>query len=458
MTKMRAGLGGNTGAVLAGAAMAVLLALGGYIGFGAMRQPAVRPQEAVDVTPPAKDAPLTQQRAASVDEPTQDADAAIRDTAPSASAAKAPSFDELRRDPDGTTVIAGRAAPHSEVSILVDGKEVARATTDSAGGFAALTSLPAKPGAQIVTLEAKDGEDTVGSLDEIILAPTAAVEETTVAELTPDPAAEPIEPTPGPVAEEVVENTPSEQSDTAAIAQVSQEPSIAIASADGEATPEDDALKQETTPEPAPLAALPPTAPETADVAVPSPDPAPSAPEQAPRIAVLKSDAQGVSLLQPARPEAMSRVALDTIGYSDAGNVQLSGRAQTQAVEVRIYLDNRAVISLPVGAGGRWRADLPGVDEGIYTLRVDEVTAEGAVSSRIETPFKRESAETLAQASAQSEGPISAITVQKGATLWAIARDRYGDGTLYVRVFEANADSIRDPDLIYPGQVFDLPQ
>ncbi|HCJ00412.1 MAG TPA: peptigoglycan-binding protein LysM, partial [Sulfitobacter sp.] len=49
------------------------------------------------------------------------------------------------------------------------------------------------------------------------------------------------------------------------------------------------------------------------------------------------------------------------------------------------------------------------------------------------------------------------VTVQEGATLWAIARERYGDPTLYVRVFAANRSSIRDPDLIYPGQVFDLP-
>ena len=42
-------------------------------------------------------------------------------------------------------------------------------------------------------------------------------------------------------------------------------------------------------------------------------------------------------------------------------------------------------------------------------------------------------------------------------TLWGIARDNYGEGILYVRVFEANRGAIRDPDLIYPGQVFDLP-
>jgi nucleoid-associated protein YgaU len=111
---------------------------------------------------------------------------------------------------------------------------------------------------------------------------------------------------------------------------------------------------------------------------------------------------------------------------------------------------------LPVDADGRWRGDLPNVDEGVYTLRVDEVSVDGDVSSRVETPFKRESAEVLAEASA-SGGPIKSITVQTGATLWAIARERYGEGNLYLRVFEANADSIRDPDLIYPGQVFDLP-
>lgn len=49
------------------------------------------------------------------------------------------------------------------------------------------------------------------------------------------------------------------------------------------------------------------------------------------------------------------------------------------------------------------------------------------------------------------------ITVQPGYSLWKIARDTYGDGILYVQVYEANKDQIGDPDLIYPGQVFELP-
>ena len=49
------------------------------------------------------------------------------------------------------------------------------------------------------------------------------------------------------------------------------------------------------------------------------------------------------------------------------------------------------------------------------------------------------------------------VTVQPGSTLWGIATENYGDGFLYVRVFEANREQIRNPDLIYPGQIFTVP-
>jgi nucleoid-associated protein YgaU len=102
------------------------------------------------------------------------------------------------------------------------------------------------------------------------------------------------------------------------------------------------------------------------------------------------------------------------------------------------------------------------VDTGIYTLRIDEVDVAGEVVSRIETPFKREEREVVAQALsadvAKPEFQVAMTTVQPGSTLWAIARDRFGDGIMYVEVFEANRDRIRDPNLIYPGQVFRMPE
>ena len=201
---------------------------------------------------------------------------------------------------------------------------------------------------------------------------------------------------------------------------------------------------------PSPETTTPTPTEETDTTAAPA---QPSAPAP-----VLKSTAEGVERLDTAPPQVMTNVALDTIGYSDQGDVQLAGRAQPDTREVRVYLNNNAVISLPVDQEGRWRGDLPNVDEGVYTLRVDELSRAGDVTSRVETPFKRESPEVLAAATEGLSGPLSAVTVQKGDTLWAISRERYGDPLLYVKVFEANSGNIRDPDLIYPGQVFDLPQ
>ncbi|MFO7770106.1 MAG: LysM peptidoglycan-binding domain-containing protein, partial [Roseovarius gahaiensis] len=177
--------------------------------------------------------------------------------------------------------------------------------------------------------------------------------------------------------------------------------------------------------------------------------------------AVLLSDESGVRVLQPpaapkAAPDVMSSVALDAITYSDEGDVVLSGRGSGDGF-VRVYLDNQPVASSRIATDGGWRSDLPQVESGVYTLRVDEVDADGNVTSRVETPFKRED-RSLVDGQEDAAPAARAVTVQPGNTLWEISRNRYGEGPMYVRIFEANRDRIRDPDLIYPGQVFTVPQ
>lgn len=370
-------------------------------------------------------------------EPTQEADPVNT---------PAPAFDEVRRETDGMTVIAGRAAPGAEVIVLQDGVEVARATADGLGKFATLAMIPPDGLGHLLTLRQNDKGREQLSDDEIVLAPLAP---TIVAQNEVKTVPEPV------VTVEVSKEAPS------------QDPAVtneAVAS-----TP-----TQESVEEAAPTVIATETVPEETQEVVAVPEPnlsetqasqsvpvtataAQEEPAKPAPVAILKSTAEGVELLNTPSPEAMTNVAIDTISYSDVGEVQLAGRAQSAATSVRVYLDNNSVVNLPVDEGGRWRGELPDVDEGIYTLRVDEVSAAGKVTSRVETPFKREATEVLVAAAAGQNGPLKAITVQKGATLWAIARERYGDGQLYVRVFEANNDAIRDPDLIYPGQVFDLP-
>ena len=49
-------------------------------------------------------------------------------------------------------------------------------------------------------------------------------------------------------------------------------------------------------------------------------------------------------------------------------------------------------------------------------------------------------------------------TVQEGDTLSKIAKHHYGDAGKWRKIYEANRDLIKDPDLIYPGQTFTIPE
>ena len=48
-------------------------------------------------------------------------------------------------------------------------------------------------------------------------------------------------------------------------------------------------------------------------------------------------------------------------------------------------------------------------------------------------------------------------TVVAGDTLSKIAKREYGDASKWHRIYEANKDTIKNPDLIYPGQTFKIP-
>jgi|SRR5687767_594282 nucleoid-associated protein YgaU len=48
-------------------------------------------------------------------------------------------------------------------------------------------------------------------------------------------------------------------------------------------------------------------------------------------------------------------------------------------------------------------------------------------------------------------------TVKSGDTLSKIAKEHMGDGNAYMKIFEANRDQLKDPDMIKPGQVLKLP-
>lgn len=402
-----------------------------------------------------------------------------------------PVLDVVRIDPQGGTVIAGQAAANTLVRLMLDGEEIASDTADAGGNFVLFATLPPSDEARALSLEgvSEDGTPLAGlqtvMVSAIEAAPEAASDDAAVEVATTD--------------------TTADTSTETAPAQ----PTIVIADADG---------------------------------------------------------AQVVQRGEEAGPE-VSQVSLDVISYGAEGEVLLSGRSVPNE-QVQIYIDNEAIELVEVTSAGAWEASLTGIAPGNFTLRLDGLDAQGAVTSRLETPFQRAEPELVAAVAAQAaaaaeesatttdmadtteeamtdaapsadtqadtaaetadanavaeavetgvedaaeaaaetvttavedvaeeaaeavtavtedtatdtaaeeatetaardaaEGTEGAtteprarvVTVQAGFTLWAIAREELGDPIRYVQVFEANRDLIVDPDLIYPGQVFLIP-
>ncbi|MCB8879363.1 LysM peptidoglycan-binding domain-containing protein [Acidisoma cellulosilytica] len=142
-------------------------------------------------------------------------------------------------------------------------------------------------------------------------------------------------------------------------------------------------------------------------------------------------------------------VGLDIVQYDEQGRIRFTGHAEP-GHSVRLYVNNKAIGDATADAKGTWSM-IPAQDlkPGLYRLRTDELTATGKVAARSEVPFARAS---LSQSLAAGQS-----VVQPGDCLWTIARQNYGRGVQYTAIFVKNMDQIRDPNKIYPGQVFHMP-
>ncbi|MDG2243707.1 MAG: LysM peptidoglycan-binding domain-containing protein [Rhodospirillaceae bacterium] len=154
-------------------------------------------------------------------------------------------------------------------------------------------------------------------------------------------------------------------------------------------------------------------------------------------------------VLQAPSQSSPIELSLETVDYDDQGRVFLSGQALA-GNNIQIYLDNVFAGRAVVDSTGYWSVESSKrASPGQHTMRADELDLESNVVSRVEVPFNRQAP--------QPGSETGAITVVKGNSLWRIARRVYGEGVMFTLIYEANQDQIKDPDLIYPGQVFTLP-
>jgi nucleoid-associated protein YgaU len=219
------------------------------------------------------------------------------------------------------------------------------------------------------------------------------------------------------------------------------------------------------------------------------------------------SDASTVIAALPPAPHSVA--SFDVVRVNPQGNAVIAGRAPPNA-EV-VALDGEAVIGKATAdAHGEWvilpSAALP---PGPHALRLEAPVAGGppattaadtisitvpapesaivaalpvvpdaatepgpasAAASAASNPPNATVAKPVASAKAAGETTAGSnlaqavdardksLIVQPGNSLWRIARHSYGTGGRYALIYSANRDRIGDPDLIYPGQVFTLPE
>ena len=398
-------------------------------------------------------------------------------------------LDTARVDADGLVTLAGRAEPGATIEVLVGETLIGTISVGQDGSFASIFELSSSEEIRVVVLRTDNGDDFVYADQSLVILPSQIVKKALEENLQlPDEVAS-LEPSgevmsvgslqmKGSVESQEVETAKDDEkltSETKVQPEAVEKPEIDVTEAeileeDQEETGQVDPSQleeQETQLEPQEASEKSELSEKKANISESDTDvnfsdndseisnSTTNSSTSQPKVVVADSD--GIKVLQDDQG-AKDQLALDAIAYDPLGNVTLSGRSNPDGL-VRFYVNNEAISAAKTDDTGYWETDLSDVIPGTYTLRIDELGLRGDVVSRLESPFKREDRQKLAALIAPSSSPvrINIVTVQPGNTLWAIARKRYGDGLLYVRVFEANRDKIKDPDLIYPGQLFDLP-
>ena len=271
----------------------------------------------------------------------------------------APTFDVVRVNPDGDTVIAGKAPPGSEVRILDGDTVIGTVTADERGEWVFVPGKPLDAGSRRLSLSAtlKNG-DVIASAEDVVIA-------------VPD------------------RQAPSESGKS----------------------------------------------------------------QNALVLKFPKNAKSPTTIIQnPGGPTDRSQypLTIDTLDYDAKGQVVVGGGAPVGSI-VQLYLDGELIARVTTNGEGQWIARPEQlIPPGLYTLRADQIGDGGKVLARVEYPFSR--AEDI---KAMAEGTY--VLVQPGNSLWRIARRVYGSGFSYTQIFEANKGRIIDPDMIFPGQVFEIP-
>ena len=420
--------------------------------------------------------------------------------------AAVPGFDIVRVEPDGETVVAGRGAPNTTVELLVDGRAVARALTDPNGQFA-LVPPALKTGASELALRITDAQGR----------PARSPQSVSVV-VADDRKAKPLVALTAPDRPTVVLSQPDAPPQTAtgkvADAKPAPGPPKTLGGRDGVAkspAPQGKAAEAAPSRPAAPTAA----AKNAAPLRIVSVDA-----QEGGRLDIAGMAPQGATLrlylndtlVAPASVGSDGRVSF-TIGKGVAPGTYRIRIDQVDSVTGAVRARSEVPFTVPDRAARVAEHGKPGGNPAAASPTPSAPAASGSAAAPVAplgtasdsrriagtapaspsaippsrgypapiggqaaAPTDKNVADTgIADKGVAEAAPaemalappapgavfvpeIGTARIARGDNLWQISRRVYGRGTRYTVIYDANQDQIRDPDRIYPGQIFVLPK
>lgn len=385
---------------------------------------------------------------------------------------------------EGEIVFSGRADPGGIVRIHVDNRFVGKTTADAHGRWAFAGGNRIAPGRH--TLRA----DLIGADGNVvgrIILPFVRADGREVAALVearreavvqrepeaapemeaPEPAEAQAEPEPPVVAEEVA---PEPEPEAPVVVDVAPEPEPEAPVVAEEVAPEPEPEPESPVADVAPKPEPEPEAPVVSDVA-PEPEPeAPAvaeevAPEPEPETPVVAEEVAPEP--EPEAPVVVEEVVPEPEPEAPVVAEEVVPEPEPETPVVAEEVGPEPEPEAPVVADDATPVIHPGPEP--ETALTDQAAPEpdAADQMAVAEPEMTEPAEVdepavEEPAAKDGEPEVAAarpghVVIQPGNNLWRISRVIYGRGIEYTAIYEANRDKIRDPDLIYPGQIFATP-
>jgi nucleoid-associated protein YgaU len=439
-----------------------------------------------------------------------------------AQASSTPSFDLMRVEPDGSAVVAGRAEAGSIVALLSNGKVVGKGIANASGEFAIVLDTPLDKGAHAVTLatQDKDGKTLGESRQSLAVSvPDDPATGEVLVMLNEPGAPSRVLQKPQALASASAPDEDKETGETSsADAGAGSAPDAGetrLAAADTRqdtAQSRDETSAADQTSSPTEQASTAPAGDSGSEQAGADTPAGANSAEQTAGSAGNTASGGTVAASAPAdgtgereipgAPKASGSTTSDgtpspSQALADATDQSVPGssgnaRVTVDAVEtendkvfvagagepgsdVRVYLDNKLVGEARTDEKGRWLLEGESkVDPGQVDVRADQVRKDdGSVEARAQVTFEKAAPEAVVLRPLDATGSsdagsgahgasdtrqIPSVIIRTGDNLWTISQRRYGQGVRYTTIYQANKDQIRNPDLIYPGQVFMLPE